>query len=40
MKRKVNLQPMTTRQIFPGTHVVEIQVNGAVLGTAGFDVVE
>ena len=40
MKRKVSLQPMTTRRIFPGPHEVEIQVNGVVLGKAQFDVVE
>lgn len=40
LRRKINLQPMTTRRIFPGVHVVEIQVNGAILGTARFDVVE
>lgn len=39
LRRKISLSPMSTREIFPGPHVVEIQVNGAVLGTARFDVV-
>jgi 3-methyladenine DNA glycosylase AlkC len=40
LRRKLSLQPMSTRQIFPGPHEVEILVNGAVLGTARFDVTE
>jgi hypothetical protein len=40
LRRKINLIPMTTRRIFPGPHVVELQVNGVVLATARFDVVE
>lgn len=40
MRRKVSLQQMTTRRIVPGPHEVEIQVNGAVLATAGFDVID
>jgi 3-methyladenine DNA glycosylase AlkC len=40
MRRKINLKPLTTRRIFPGRHEVEIQVNGLVLGAAGFDVTE
>lgn len=38
MKRKVSLHQMTTRRIVPGPHVVEVQVNGVVLASAGFDV--
>ena len=38
LRRKINLAPQTTRQIFPGPHGVEIQVNGAVLAGARFDV--
>jgi 3-methyladenine DNA glycosylase AlkC len=40
LRRKINLIPMSTRRIFPGSHRVEVQVNGAVLGAAQFDVVE
>jgi 3-methyladenine DNA glycosylase AlkC len=40
LRRKISLSPMSTRRIFPGVHVVEIQVNGVILGKAQFDVVE
>jgi 3-methyladenine DNA glycosylase AlkC len=40
LRRKISVSPMSTRKIFPGPHEVEIQVNGAILGTARFDVVE
>ena len=40
LRRKVSLQQMTTRRIFPGPHIVEAQVNGVVRATAGFDVTE
>lgn len=40
VRRKISLKPMTTRRIFPGGHVVEVQVNGSVLGAARFEVVE
>ena len=40
IKRKVSLAQRTTRQIFPGSHEVEVQVNGVVLGSVRFDVVE
>lgn len=40
MNRKISLQQMTTRRIVPGPHVVEVQVNGAVLASVGFDVIE
>jgi hypothetical protein len=39
-RRKISLQPMSTRQIFAGPHIVEAQVNGVVCATAGFEVVE
>jgi len=37
-RRKVSLQPMSTREIFPGRHTVEVQVNGVVYATAAFEV--
>lgn len=40
VRRKISLKQMTTRRIFPGGHVVEIQVNGNVLGVGQFEVVE
>jgi 3-methyladenine DNA glycosylase AlkC len=40
MRRKVSLHQMTTRRIVPGPHAVEVQVNGAVLASVGFDVIE
>jgi 3-methyladenine DNA glycosylase AlkC len=40
LRRKVSLRPMSTREIFPGRHIVEVQVNGVVRATAAFDVVE
>ncbi|MCP4964953.1 MAG: DNA alkylation repair protein [bacterium] len=40
IKRKISLQQMTTRRILPGPHVVQVQVNGAVLASVGFDVIE
>jgi hypothetical protein len=39
-RRKISVQPMSTRQIFAGPHLVEAQVNGVVYATTGFDVVE
>lgn len=36
--RKVSLAQRTTRKVFPGPHGVEVQVNGAVLGDAWFEV--
>lgn len=38
MSRKVSLQQMTTRRIVPGRHSVEVQVNGVVHASVGFDV--
>jgi 3-methyladenine DNA glycosylase AlkC len=38
MRRKISLQPMSTRAILPGPHVVEVQINGRVLGRLGFAV--
>jgi 3-methyladenine DNA glycosylase AlkC len=40
VRRKISLQPMSTRRIFAGPHVIEAQVNGVVHATIGFDVVE
>lgn len=39
-RRKVSLQHMSTRTIFPGTHVVEAQVNGVVRAVGRFEVVQ
>ena len=38
LKRKISLQPMSTRAILPGPHFVEIQVNGLVLDRLEFSV--
>jgi hypothetical protein len=38
MRRKISLQQMSTRAIFAGTHAVEVQVNGRVLGLVEFAV--
>jgi 3-methyladenine DNA glycosylase AlkC len=38
MKRSVNLQQMSTRRIYPGTHACEVQVNGARLARIEFEV--
>lgn len=40
IRRKVSLGQRTTRRIFPGPHAVEVQVNGVVLGSVGFEVTE
>ena len=40
VKRSVSLQQMSTRRVHPGTHAVEIQVNGTRLGRVEFEVVE
>jgi 3-methyladenine DNA glycosylase AlkC len=40
LKRKISLQPMSTRRIVPGPHTVEAQVNGVVRGVADFDVID
>jgi len=40
LRRKVSLQPMATRKILAGIHVVEAQVNGVVHASVEFDVVE
>lgn len=38
MRRKISLQPLSTRSIFPGIHSVEVQVNGTVLDRVEFEV--
>ncbi|MDJ0924112.1 MAG: DNA alkylation repair protein [Acidimicrobiia bacterium] len=40
LRRKMSLAQQTTRRIIPGPHSVDVQVNGAVLASAQFDVVE
>jgi hypothetical protein len=40
LRHKISLQPMSARQIFAGTHIVEAQVNGVVHASVGFGVVE
>lgn len=40
LRRKISLQQMSTRRVLPGPHVVEVQVNGVVHASVGFDVVE
>jgi 3-methyladenine DNA glycosylase AlkC len=36
--RKISLQPLSTRAILPGSHAVEVQVNGRVLHRVEFEV--
>jgi len=38
MRRKISVQQISTGAIFPGTHAVEVQVNGRVLGLVEFAV--
>ncbi len=38
LRRKINLQPLSTRNILPGRHAVEVQVNGRVLQRIEFEV--
>ncbi len=38
IRRKVDLRPLSTRVILPGTHSVELQVNGRVLDRIEFEV--
>jgi len=38
MRRKISLQPLSTRSILPGAHYVEVQVNGRVLERVEFEV--
>ncbi len=40
MSRKISLKQMTTRRIVPGPHLVEVQVNGEVVASVGFDVTD
>ena len=40
MRRKVSLQPLSTRAIFSGTHGVEVQVNGRLVERIEFEVIE
>ncbi len=40
VRRKISLAQQSTRRIIPGPHSVEIQVNGAVLASVQFDVLE
>lgn len=39
INRKINLRPMTTREILPGSHRVEVQINGVIAATTEFEVV-
>ena len=36
--RKIGLAPLSTREILPGRHTVEVQANGKTLGRVQFDV--
>lgn len=40
VNRKLSLAQMSTRRIEPGTHSVEVQVNGVVKARIGFEVIE
>ena len=37
LRKSHRVKPMTTRAYHPGQHVVDIQVNGVVLASSGFD---
>ena len=39
IKRSVTLQQLSTRTVYPGTHVVEVQVNGERMARREFEVV-
>jgi 3-methyladenine DNA glycosylase AlkC len=36
LERRHSLRPVTTRRLYPGWHLIELQVNGAVCASAGF----
>jgi 3-methyladenine DNA glycosylase AlkC len=40
VQRKLSLQPLSTRRIYPGTHAVEVQINGTLMGRVEFEVVD
>jgi hypothetical protein len=40
VRRKLSLQPLSTRRIYPGTHAVEVQINGTLMGRVEFEVVD
>ena len=40
ISRKITFQQLSTRRVYPGTHAVEVQVNGTVRGRLNFDVLE
>ena len=37
LEKRHSLKPVTTRTLYPGTHVVDLRVNGVVLAEAAFD---
>jgi len=39
IRRKISLAPMSTRRIYPGTHAVEVQINGSRFERREFEVV-
>jgi 3-methyladenine DNA glycosylase AlkC len=39
IRRKISLAPLSTRRIYPGTHAVEVQINGSRFGRREFEVV-
>jgi hypothetical protein len=36
LRRKISLAPLSTREILPGAHAVEVQVNGRLFGRVEF----
>ena len=38
VRRKISVQPLSTRRIYPGAHAVEVQVNGTRMGRVEFEV--
>lgn len=38
LTKRLSFRPMTTRTIYPGTHRVEIQINGKIIGGIDFEV--
>jgi hypothetical protein len=39
IRKKQTIKPITTRRYYAGTHRVEIQVNGTILGGADFELI-
>ena len=40
LEKTLPIRPVTTRRLYPGGHVVEVQVNGQVVAAATFDLAD